>query len=131
MIYVWICAKFWRFYVWICAKKSRFYVWICAESFLILQKINNLEKNSQAEIDFIFKSRRYGIMPVEVKSGHNAHLKSLQLFMQQSPCTSAVLFWGKPKSVDKVELPSGKSFILHNLPYYYAGEMEEIIKNRE
>ena len=90
-----------------------------------------LRKNSQAEIDFIFKSRRYGIMPIEVKSGHNAHLKSLQLFMQQSPCTSAVRFWGQPKSVDNVELPSGKSFILHNLPYYYAGEMEEIIKNRE
>ena len=86
------------------------------------------EKNSQAEIDFIFKSRRYGIMPVEVKSGHNAHLKSLQLFMQQSPCTSAVRFWGQPKSEDKVELPSGKTFTLNNLPYYYAGMVEKIMQ---
>ena len=86
------------------------------------------EKNSQAEIDFIFKSRRYGIMPVEVKSGHNAHLKSLQLFMQQSPCSSAVRFWGQPKSEDKVELPSGKTFTLNNLPYYYAGMVEKIMQ---
>ncbi len=86
------------------------------------------EKNSQAEIDFIFKSRRYGIMPVEVKSGHNAHLKSLQLFMQQSPCTSAVRFWGQPKSEDKVELPSGKTFTLNNLPYYYSGIMEKVMQ---
>ena len=85
------------------------------------------EKNSQVEIDFIFKSRRYGIMPVEVKSGHNAHLKSLQLFMQQSPCTSAVRFWGQPKSEDKVELPSGKIFTLNNLPYYYAGMIEKVM----
>ena len=86
------------------------------------------EKNSQAEIDFIFKSRRYGIMPVEVKSGHNAHLKSLQLFMQQSPCTSAVRFWAQPKSKDKVELPSGKTFTLNNLPYYYAGMIEKVMQ---
>ena len=88
------------------------------------------EKNSQAEIDYIYKNRMYGIMPIEVKSGHNAHLKSLQLFMQQSTCKKAIRFWGQPKAIDNVTTPKGKEFQLQSLPYYYAGQVEKIITNK-
>ena len=85
------------------------------------------EKNSQAEIDFLYKSRLYGAMPIEVKSGHNAHLKSLNLFMEQASCQYATRFWAQPKTVDTITLPSGKQFTLCNLPYYYAGQVENIM----
>ncbi|MBR4584608.1 MAG: ATPase, partial [Bacteroidales bacterium] len=80
------------------------------------------EKNSQAEVDFLYKTR-YGTIPIEVKAGHNAHLKSLQLFMQKTSCRSAVRFWCKPSANDTIELPDGKKFTLHNLPYYYSGQL--------
>ena len=85
------------------------------------------EKNSQAEIDFLYKSRLYGAMPIEVKSGHTAHLKSLNLFMEQASCQYATRFWAQPKTVDTITLPSGKQFTLCNLPYYYAGQVENIM----
>ena len=87
------------------------------------------ERNSQAEIDFLYVSR-VGVIPIEVKSGHNAHLKSLNLFMEQSQCTDAVRFWAKPMSIDNVVLSSGKQFVLHNMPYYYAGQLGQFVKNR-
>lgn len=82
------------------------------------------EKNSQAEVDFLYKTR-YGAIPIEVKAGHNAHLKSLQLFMQKTSCKSAVRFWCKPSATDIIELPDDKKFTLHNLPYYYSGQLGE------
>lgn len=89
-------------------------------------------KNSQAEVDFLYNSSRYGLVPVEVKSGTNAHLRSLQLFMAESSCRMAVRFWAKPYSVDKVVLSNGSRYSLHNVPYYYAGSLEKIVeKGRE
>ncbi|MBR4583573.1 MAG: ATP-binding protein [Bacteroidales bacterium] len=85
------------------------------------------EKNSQAEIDFLYKNRLYGAMPIEVKSGHNAHLKALNLFMEQASCRYAMRFWAKQKTIDTITLPSGKQFALYNLPYYYAGQVENIM----
>ena len=43
----------------------------------------------------------------------------------------AVRFWGNPFSIDEVTTPKGKQFRLFNLPYYYAGQINEILqKNR-
>jgi len=78
-------------------------------------------RNAQAEVDFLYNSRRYGLLPIEVKSETNARLKSLQSFMRNSSCKRAVRFWSKPYSVDAVKLDTGASYELHNVPYYYAG----------
>ena len=86
------------------------------------------EKNSQAEIDFIHRNQLYGTVPVEVKSGHNAHLKSLNLFMMESQCEYALRFWGQSATTDTINLPNGKQFKLLNLPYYYAGQVDRIMK---
>lgn len=86
------------------------------------------EKNSQAEVDFLYRDRQYGTLPVEVKSGHNAHLKSLNLFMAKSSCANAVRFWGKAMTTDNITLPDGKLYRLYNMPYYYAGQIDKWVR---
>lgn len=67
------------------------------------------------------------IIPIEVKSGNNAHLKSLQLFMEESSQDIAVRVWSKPMQIDNLKTPGGKNFKLINIPFYYVGEIIEIL----
>jgi uncharacterized protein len=69
-------------------------------------------------------------VPVEVKSGDNSRLKSLQLLMQSSPSDIAKRFWGSFESKNKIKTPSGKEFTLFNLPYYYAGFIDKYLNER-
>lgn len=87
-------------------------------------------KNSQAELDFLVNSAEFGLIPVEVKSGDNSKLKSLQLFMKDSTAKFAVRFWNKFESRDAITLPGGKTYTLFNLPFYYAGFIENLLRNR-
>ena len=84
--------------------------------------------NNGAEVDFVLahNSRLY---PIEVKSGANAHLRSLQVFMDNSNIDIAIRVWSKPYSVDLVKTPSGKIFSLVNLPFYLIGNLPQIIDN--
>lgn len=81
--------------------------------------------NNGAEIDFIFphESKLY---PIEVKSGTNAHLRSLQSFMDNSDIDIAIRIWSKEYSVDKVKTSNGKDFHLINLPFYLIGRLHQI-----
>lgn len=83
-------------------------------------------KNSQAELDYLYSSREHGLIPIEVKAGSNAHLKSLQTFMGASACNVAVRFWNKPLRKDIIALEN-KEFTLLSLPYYYAGQLEKAL----
>ena len=83
------------------------------------------KKGSDAEIDFIMQHDG-AVIPVEVKSGHNAKLKSLQLFMENSLAENAVRIWSKDFSVDEITLSSGKKFHLYNVPFYYAAQLKQI-----
>jgi hypothetical protein len=84
-------------------------------------------KDSDAEVDFVLQWDSQ-IIPVEVKSGHNAKLKSLHLFMDEAPHAIAVRVWSQPFSVDEVTTPKGKKFKLFNVPFYYVGVLEEVLK---
>lgn len=86
-------------------------------------------RNSQAEVDFVI---RYGskLIPVEVKTGHNSKLRSLHLFMEESPQDVAIRLWNLPPSQDVVQLPSGKHYTLFNLPIYYAGHLDAFLKKQ-
>ena len=86
------------------------------------------ERNSQAEIDFVIPYDNQ-LLPIEVKSGDNAKLKSLHLFMEKSNGNIAVRFWHQPYSADIITLPSGKKYVLHNVPFYYAECLEIFLKN--
>jgi predicted AAA+ superfamily ATPase len=82
---------------------------------------------SDAEVDFIHAFDSMAI-PIEVKSGHNAKLKSLHLFMDEAPHAIAVRVWSQPFSVNEVTTQKGKKFKLLNVPFYYVGILEEILK---
>ncbi len=82
---------------------------------------------SEAEVDFVIQFEEK-IIPVEVKAGQNSHLRSLHQFMESAPHDIAIRFWSKEFSVDNVVTPKGKRFRLFNLPYYYAGRVNEVLQ---
>jgi len=82
---------------------------------------------SEAEVDFIIQYDTL-LIPVEVKSGHNSKLRSLHQFMDEVEHQIAIRIWSGKYSVDKVSTPKGKVFYLHNIPYYYAGILETMMK---
>ena len=82
--------------------------------------------NNGAEVDFIF-AHNSKLYPIEVKSGTNAHLRSLQVFMDSSGVNIAIRIWSKPYSVDKVKTIHGKEFSLINLPFYLIGNLRSIL----
>jgi hypothetical protein len=82
---------------------------------------------SEAEVDYLylFGSK---LIPIEVKAGSNAHLRSLQTFMALAPHDISVRVWSKPFSVDEVANPlDGKKFRLVNLPFYMVGMLPEVL----
>ena len=85
------------------------------------------KKDSEAEMDFVLQIDSK-VIPIEVKSGHNAKLKSLHLFMEEVPHDIAIRVWSQPFSIDEVATQSGKKFKLINLPFYYVGILERILK---
>jgi predicted AAA+ superfamily ATPase len=85
------------------------------------------KQGSDAEVDFVLQ-RNSQIIPIEVKSGHNSKLKSLHLFMNEAPHSIAVRVWSQPFSVDEITTQNGKKFKLLNVPFYYTGVLEEILK---
>ena len=81
---------------------------------------------SSAEVDFVYLYDSK-IIPVEVKSGHNAKLRSIHSFMDEAPHEWAVRVWSGNYSVDEVKTSKGKSFHLINIPFYYVGSLEIIL----
>lgn len=84
------------------------------------------KRGSTAEVDFI---RKFGdlIIPIEVKSGHNAHLKSLHQFMDEAGHDVAIRIWTGPFSIDEVKTLAGKTFRLVNLPFYMISVLQDIL----
>lgn len=88
----------------------------------------NPKNGSSAEVDFVIPVGRKCI-PIEVKSGTNAHLRSLQVFMDSAPHDIAVRIWSKPLRKDSVTTPKGKSFTLYSIPFYYVSKITDIVEN--
>ena len=86
------------------------------------------KQGSEAEVDFVYSYDSLAI-PIEVKSGHNSKLKSLHLFMESAPHDIAVRVWSKPFSIDEVITKNQKKFKLINLPFYYVGILDKVLKN--
>lgn len=87
------------------------------------------QNDSSAEVDYIWVQDSK-IFPIEVKSGHNAHLRSLHSFMERSSQTVAFRVWSQPYSVNEVKTVQGKQFRLINLPFYLVGELSRIISTK-
>ncbi len=84
-------------------------------------------KNSQAEVDFLMRYKSH-LIPIEVKTGNNAKLRSLHLFMEKSKEDIALRLWNGPMTSDTVTTPEGKTFTLYNLPLYYAGHLRTFLE---
>lgn len=84
------------------------------------------KNNSSAEVDYIYPYEGK-LIPIEVKSGSIGKIKSLQLFMNESPLNYAIRFYAGKLSLDKVQTQEGKTFYLLNLPYFLASKLEDYI----
>lgn len=82
--------------------------------------------DASAEIDFVHQYENI-LIPIEVKSGTNSKLRSLHQFIDKAPHDIAVRVWTGGYSIDNVTTPSGKSFRLINLPFYYVGQLNSIL----
>jgi len=84
------------------------------------------KSQSSAEVDFVVQYKTWAI-PIEVKSGHNAKLKSLHQFMDEAPHAFAVRVWSQALSVDEVSTSKGKIFKLINVPFYYVCILDKVL----
>lgn len=86
------------------------------------------EQGAEVDLTWVVDSQ---LIPIEVKTGHNSHLRSLHSFMENAQTDIAVRIWSGPYSVDDVRvIGSGRTFRLVNLPFYLIGELENIIRKQ-
>lgn len=86
-----------------------------------------IREKGAAETDFLYPFKDL-IIPVEVKSGKTGKLKSLHLFMENSPHPYAVRIYSGKTQLDQVELPSGKRYHLLSIPYYLLSRLDDVIE---
>lgn len=88
------------------------------------------KKGATAEIDFIWIDGT-DIIPIEVKAGTNSRLRSLHVFVNNSERhVLAIRIWSGAFSVQDITTPApaNKSFRLINLPFYYVGQIDKIVR---
>ncbi len=86
------------------------------------------KKQSDAEVDFLVKSNNM-IIPVEVKSNVAGHLKSLNQFIDETGCDTAVRFYSGKFEIVNAFTSKGKKFRLLNLPYYLCGKLYNVLSD--
>lgn len=85
------------------------------------------KKGSNAEVDFVWQYQS-AILPIEVKSGTNSHLRSLHSFMSSPDAPGlAIRIWPGEYGIDEVVSPTGHRFRLINLPFYYVGVLDKLL----
>ena len=87
------------------------------------------KKGASAEVDFVWQDGP-SIVPIAVKAGTNAHLRSLHSFVNCGGCAVAVRVWSGPFGVQEVETPAPdrNPFRLINLPFYYVGQLDRVLE---
>lgn len=88
------------------------------------------KQGTKAEIDFIWQqdARLY---PIEVKAGTNSHLRSLHSFVNNSEqSVVAVRVWSGDFIVQDTQTPepANRPYRLINIPFYYIGQLPEILR---
>lgn len=85
------------------------------------------KRGSVAEVDFVIVYDGK-IIPVEVKSGHKARLKSIHQFMIETDHDVAIRVWSGMFSIDTVKTSTNKEFRLINLPFYLIAALPYLLK---
>ena len=85
------------------------------------------EKNqSSAEVDLVVQFNKM-VIPIEIKSGKEAKMKSLHQFIEAAPHPYAVRMYAGKFSIDEHATRSGKKYFLMNLPYYLSTKLTEYL----
>ncbi len=85
------------------------------------------EKNqASAEVDLLI-TYQDKVIPIEIKSGSTGKLKSLNQFIDKSKHPYAVRIYGGAFSVEQHTSPSGKVYLLMNMPYYLGTLIPEYV----
>lgn len=87
------------------------------------------KRGSTAEIDFILPYQGR-LIPIEVKSGTNSHLRSLQSFMHMPGASKlGIRIWSGELSINDVNiLGTDETYRLINLPFYLTGEIDIVLQ---
>ncbi|MCH7414860.1 AAA family ATPase [Belliella sp. R4-6] len=80
------------------------------------------KKQSTAEVDlvYVFEDK---LIPVEIKSGPTGSLRSLHQFIDAADHHFAIRVYGGKLLKEEAVTPSGKPYILLNLPYYLGSKI--------
>ena len=86
------------------------------------------DTHASAEVDYVYQFDNV-FVPIEVKLGSNAHLRSLHRCVEEGNLSFAVRVWSEPLSVNDVTTVVGKkSFRLLNVPFYMVGMLDKLIQ---
>jgi len=85
-----------------------------------------VREKGAAETDFLYPFKGH-VIPVEIKSGGTGKLKSLHLFMQECPHPYAVRVYSGKTRLDRIPLPSGKTYDLYSIPYYLLSRLDDLL----
>jgi predicted AAA+ superfamily ATPase len=81
---------------------------------------------STAEVDYVYVYNGV-LVPIEVKSGTSGKLKSLHLFMDESPSSYAIRFYAGQVLITDAVTPKGKHFQLLSLPYFMVSQLDNYL----
>lgn len=82
---------------------------------------------SSAEVDLVVNYQGK-VIPIEIKSGSTGSLKSLHQFIDMSPHPYAIRIYAGKFNIENHTTPTGKPYLLMNLPYYLGTKITEYIE---
>jgi len=85
------------------------------------------KSQSSSEVDIVY-TYDGKIIPIEIKSGATGSLKSLHQFIDRASHDYAIRIYGGKFLIENAITPSGKSYMLMNMPYYLGTKIPEYIK---
>ena len=85
-----------------------------------------IREKGEAEVDFLYPFKDL-LIPIEVKSGTYGKLKSLFIFMEKSDHPYAIRVYSGENRIDRIQLPSGKTFGLQSIPFYLLPRLDDVI----
>lgn len=83
-------------------------------------------RHSTAEVDYLVPWKQR-VLPVEVKSGHKGHMKSLQQFLKEKNTDRAIRFSSGPLLMRDYEYDHGAlRYRFLNIPHYMVGQWRRL-----
>ena len=88
------------------------------------------KKGTTAEVDYVWQQDSQ-LIPIEVKSGTNSHLRSIHSFVNTAEKrVTAVRVWSGEFLVQDTftPAPNNKPYRLISIPFYYVGQLDKILR---